>query len=110
MFSSSDSNELISTGTLSAVSWPLRRVLVHGPSMAPTLRGGDQLLVWLRPPRRVQPGRVVLVELPDRGLGVKRVARTEDDRVWVVGDNEFATTDSRDFGALPVAAVRGRVL
>ena len=90
----------------------LRRALVTGPSMAPALRHGDQVLVVLggsgRPARA---GAVVVVELPDGALSVKRVARILDDgRVWVEGDNQFGSTDSRTLGPLSPDAVRGRVL
>jgi nickel-type superoxide dismutase maturation protease len=95
-----------------AVRSPLRRVLVTGPSMAPSLRHGDQLLVDIRPVRRPpRPGDVVVVRLPDRPLSVKRVMRVESDGdVWVEGDNPFGSTDSRDLGAVPAEAVTGRVL
>ena len=80
--------------------------------MAPALRAGDQLLVWtprIPPPR---PGRAVVVDLPGgRGLGVKRLRRVQPDgSLWVEGDNALASTDSRQFGAVAPAAVRGVVL
>ena len=90
--------------------WLLRRVLVRGPSMAPALRHGDQLLVLFtrHPPA---PGALVVVDLPDQTLAVKRlVRRDEAGRVWVEGDNPFGSTDSRTLGALPPENVRGRVL
>jgi signal peptidase I len=94
------------------VSWPLRLVVVSGPSMVPALRDGDRLLVWLRAPRRTPAvGRVVLVALPGRPLSVKRLAAVDPDgRIRVEGDNEFGSTDSRSLGALPVTSLRGIVL
>ncbi len=92
--------------------WPLRVVTVEGPSMVPTFRHGDRLLVWLAAPRRTpRIGTVVLVQLPDRPLSVKRLVGVEaDGSVRVEGDNPLGSTDSRQLGSLPGTAVRGRVL
>jgi nickel-type superoxide dismutase maturation protease len=92
--------------------WPLRRVRVTGPSMAPALRHGDVLVVRrTRPGRLPRPGSVVVVELPGRPLAVKRLTRVEaDGQVWVEGDNPFGSTDSRQLGALPADAVHARVV
>ena len=88
--------------------WRLRRALVTGPSMAPALRHGDQVLVLFG--GRRAPGQVVLVGLPDGTLAVKRLIRTDRDGAWVEGDNALGSTDSRSLGRLPPDAVRGRVL
>jgi nickel-type superoxide dismutase maturation protease len=81
------------------VRFVVGRVLVHGPSMAPTLRHGDQLLVARR--RTAEPGRLVVVGLPDQRLVVKRLVRIEaGGALWVEGDNPFGSTDSRSLGAL----------
>jgi nickel-type superoxide dismutase maturation protease len=89
----------------------LRFAIVRGPSMVPTLRDGDRILVKIGAPRRTPVGRVVLVELPDRPLSVKRLVAVEPDgSVTVEGDNPYGSTDSRALGALPAEAVKGRVL
>ena len=91
--------------------WPLRRALVTGPSMAPALRHGDQVLVVLGRPGLAKPGAVLVVQLPDGTLSVKRLTEIQDDgRVWVEGDNPFGSTDSRSVGPLSADAVRGRVV
>jgi len=82
-------------------------VLVHGPSMVPALRHGDALLV--RRGGRVRPGDVVVARFrsaPDLRV-VKRAVRPEGTGWWLLGDNEFATGDSRTHG---VADVEGRVV
>ena len=80
--------------------------------MAPALRHGDQVLVLLGGTALAsRPGAVVVVQLPDGTLSVKRLAGVQDDgRVWVEGDNPFGSTDSRTVGPLAASAVRGRVL
>lgn len=88
--------------------FPVGRVLVRGPSMAPALRHGDQLVVLRRSTAR--PGHVVVVRLPDPpgGFGVKRLVRVVDDgALWVEGDNPFGSTDSRAYGPLPAEALVG---
>ncbi|SOD93378.1 nickel-type superoxide dismutase maturation protease [Blastococcus haudaquaticus] len=88
--------------------WKVARVT--GPSMSPTVRHGDRLLVRrVRPSGRVAPGDVVLARFPSRPelLVVKRVRRAVPGGHWLEGDNEFATDDSRSFGP---AVVVGRVV
>jgi hypothetical protein len=80
--------------------------------MVPAFRHDDRLLVWLRAPRRTPGiGTVVLVQLPDRPLSVKRLVGIEPDgRIRVEGDNSLGSTDSRQLGPLPATALRGVVL
>ncbi|WP_370461941.1 S24/S26 family peptidase [Micromonospora sp. ALFpr18c] len=87
---------------------PLTAVAVTGPSMAPTLRHGDALLV--RPGGRpIRPGDVVVAVFRTRPelLVVKRAVRPQDGGWWLRGDNDLVTDDSRAYG---VADVRGRVV
>lgn len=91
-----------------ATAWAMARVT--GPSMAPTVRSGDRLLVRrLAPGDAVTPGDVVLARFPARPdlLVVKRVRHAADGGHWVEGDNPLVTDDSRAFG---VAVVVGRVV
>jgi nickel-type superoxide dismutase maturation protease len=88
--------------------WVLARVT--GPSMSPTVRHGDRLLVRrLRPADPVAPGDVVLARFPTRPdlLVVKRVQRATSGGHWVQGDNPLVADDSRAFGT---AVVVGRVV
>lgn len=86
----------------------LAAVLVTGPSMAPTLRHGDAVLVR-RGGRPIRPGDVVVAVFRSRPdlLVVKRAVRPQDGGWWVRGDNDLITDDSRVYG---VADVRGRVV
>lgn len=88
----------------------IRRVVVEGRSMAPTLLPGDRLLVVRA--RRLCPGDLVAVPDPRRQqrLLVKRVAATSGGFVELRGDNRDASTDSRVFGDVPERLVRGRVV
>jgi nickel-type superoxide dismutase maturation protease len=91
-----------------AAQWVLARVT--GPSMSPTVRHGDRLLVRrVRRSGRVRPGDVVLARFPTRPdlLVVKRVRRAVPGGHWVEGDNPLVADDSRAFGP---AVVVGRVV
>ena len=89
-------------------------MLVVGPSMVPTLRHGDAVLV--RRSGRVRPGSVVIARFPagPDHLVVKRAVRPvgADDADsgggwWIEGDNPLVTDDSRAYGP---ADVLGTVL
>ena len=91
-----------------------RRFAISGRSMLPTLSPGDWVLVDEhaydgRLPRR---GDVVVAEdprEPARHL-VKRVSFVDlHGAVRLEGDNADESTDSREFGPIPAANVKGRV-
>jgi nickel-type superoxide dismutase maturation protease len=84
---------------------PLFAVLVQGPSMAPTLRHGDALLV--RRGGRVRAGDVVVARFRSRPelLVVKRAVRPRDGGWELRGDNPLVTDDSRAYGVADVAGV-----
>jgi nickel-type superoxide dismutase maturation protease len=84
---------------------PYRRIRVRGPSMAPTLADGDVVLA--RRGRRPRAGDVVVVTWMARPgqLSIKRAVRPDGDGWFVVGDNELASTDSRELGAASVHGV-----
>jgi phage repressor protein C with HTH and peptisase S24 domain len=86
---------------------PWYPVLVRGPSMVPAVRDGDVLLV--RRGSKVRSGDVVVARFRTRPElpVVKRAARREGTGWWLIGDNPYATDDSRTYG---VADVEGRVL
>jgi len=82
---------------------------VSGDSMLPTLRPG-QIILGMRP-RDVLPGDVVII----RHGGLEKVKRVlyigeGGDRIFVIGDNQAGSTDSRKFGWLSVRQVIARVV
>ncbi|WP_240796481.1 nickel-type superoxide dismutase maturation protease [Streptomyces sp. RFCAC02] len=83
---------------------------VYNPSMLPTLRPGDQLLLGYG--ARVRPGHVVVVRHPFQHdlLIVKRAAERRPGGWWVVGDNPMVTNDSREFGVVPDGLVVARAV
>lgn len=91
----------------------LFRVTVAGRSMEPTFRDGDWLLVRPlgRPPRR---GELVVARDPREParLIVKRVRDVADGGLTVQGDHPdpAESTDSRQYGPIPSAAILGRPL
>ena len=86
---------------------PWQWVRVSGPSMVPTLRDGDAVVV--RHGAAIRAGDVVLARfrsLPDRPVLKRAVA--ERDGGWVLAsDNTFAGGDSATHG---VADVQARVV
>lgn len=91
-------------------------VEVRGRSMAPALLPGDRLLVESRSyqGRAPRPGEVVLAadpRKPEREL-IKRVGAIEEGSATAElrGDDPAASTDSREFGAVPLSSIRWRAV
>lgn len=101
-------------GAGAAASRWLDVVEVHGGSMSPALLPGDRLLVESRTyqRRRPRPGEVVLAadpRQPGREL-IKRVSAVDAElgQVELLGDTPEESTDSREFGSMPLASIRWR--
>jgi nickel-type superoxide dismutase maturation protease len=98
----------VAVGYLATFATNRSLVVVRGPSMEPTLWPGDRLLTvpahrwWLR------PGQVVVVAVPGAPgrLVVKRLHAVGHGTAEVRGDAPDRSTDSRQWGPLPVLAVR----
>ena len=82
-----------------------RHMRVDGFSMAPTLLPGDLVLIK---PMKAQatlpaPGSIVVAQHPDRSSTriIKRLATIQAGNLVLLGDNPQASTDSRQFGAVP---------
>lgn len=82
----------------------IRRVV--GSSMSPQLKEGDMVVAV---PMQPMVGDVVVIK--HQGLEkIKRISRLGRDKVEVLGDNANASTDSRQFGVLPLDSIVGRVV
>ena len=93
----------------------LDEVEERGGSMAPALMAGDRLLVESHTyqGRTPRSGEVVLAadpRMPEREL-IKRVAAVDVGAAAadLRGDAPAASTDSREFGAVPLSTIRWRV-
>jgi Peptidase S24-like len=83
---------------------PWQRVRVSGPSMVPTLRDGDTVLV--RHGAAIRAGDLVLARfrtLPDRAV-LKRAHHRFDGGWWLTSDNEYADGGSDMHGVADVDA------
>jgi signal peptidase I len=102
------------------VRWRPFRIEVLGTSMFPTLEAGDWAIAVVKP---VRAGHVVVFEHPERpGFElVKRVTAVPGDRVagdrvlgsdeyWVQGDDGASSSDSRAFGPVRRAHLKGTVV
>lgn len=109
---------------------------VSGPSMFPTFSGqGDIVLVdaTTRWNDTIKPGDIVIcsrpvdpseniikrvtavadevvVVYPDRDHADIRRVQVPPGHIWIQGDNPTHSLDSRQYGAVPLALVRGRVV
>ncbi|MDT4892400.1 MAG: hypothetical protein QOE97_1435 [Pseudonocardiales bacterium] len=89
---------------MTPVLLPWQRIRVSGPSMSPTLRDGDVVIV--RHGAEPRPGDVVLARyrsMPERQV-VKRLVRREADGWWLASDNGAAGGDSTVHGVADVLA------
>ena len=99
--------------TALAAGWAsrqLERTEVAGDSMRPALQPGDRLLV--RRTKSLKVGDIVAAADPRRPARtvLKRAAAVDDSGVFLVGDNDARSTDSRHFGLVPLSLVRGKAV
>ena len=87
---------------------PISRFTVNGNSMKPTLHPGQDVLSfnWFVKPK---VGDLVVVKVDGREM-VKRIQKVDDRTIYVVGDNKEESNDSRDFGAINVDQIVGKVV
>jgi nickel-type superoxide dismutase maturation protease len=104
----------IAAGCFLGTAYLARPWVISGSSMEPELAPGDRVIVdlWSYRHRAPRVGEVALVLGPspsDPPL-VKRVAATPAGELWLLGDNEAESLDSRAFGSVPRRRARGRVV
>jgi signal peptidase I len=83
-----------------------RMAVVSGLSMIPTLAPGERLLVRNDGP--IVLGDIVVFKQANQ-FDVKRVLHIEADGIFVQGDNDLVSTDSRNYGLIPFDDVIGTV-
>lgn len=88
--------------------FPLQRFIVFGDSMLPTLKQGTDVLIfcWFF---KIEKGDLVALEKEGRMM-VKRVKALRENEVFVLGDNEKVSIDSRSFGWINRKEILGKVI
>lgn len=75
--------------------------------MEPALVPG-KLIIARKYFRKLQPGDAVVFN--HQGLEkIKRIAKIQSDKVWVLGDNPNASTDSRLFGWINRSDIQAKI-
>ncbi|UXI19234.1 ubiquitin-conjugating enzyme E2Q-like protein [Sarcoptes scabiei] len=111
-------------------------ILLQGPSMEPTIQNNDVIIadkysVNFGQSQALHKGDIIvarsplnphqfickrIVALPGdevqnaRGFGYGYNVQIPKGHVWLLGDNRLNSTDSREFGAVPIGLIIGRVV
>lgn len=92
---------------------PIYSYQISGQSMCPTFKPGDTVLVNRLSYLTKLPiiGDIVAIKDPrdDKTL-IKRIAKIENDKFFVAGDNKNESTDSRNFGLISKRNIIGKVV
>lgn len=92
------------------MKFPFSRFTVYGHSMLPTLKMGQEVLTfnWWKI-LGLKVGDRVVVRVNGKEL-VKRIHTLNDRSMYVLGDNEGDSLDSRKFGAIKKEQIVGKVI
>ena len=91
----------------------LRLLKVRGHSLHPEYRDGDYVLAARVPfpARKITAGDVVILHQPLYGTLIKRVHKVLDDGLaFDVRGSQIESTDSRNFGPVPISQISGKVI
>lgn len=90
------------------VALSLKAYRIEGDSMSPTLKDGDTVIAMKASPLSTAifgfDGKIAIAEI-DGNETVKRIVAVKDEMVYLKGDNEDASIDSRTYGWVPVSSV-----
>ena len=78
--------------------------------MLPILKPGQDVLVfnwWMLVGIKV--GDIVAIKVNGKEM-IKRIQKPDDRRIFVIGDNERESTDSRKFGPINKSQIIGKVI
>lgn len=93
--------------------FPFAIFKVEGESMLPDFHPGDFIVVnrWAYVFRNPKVEDVVVAKDPrnSKRIMIKKVLRVEKEELFLKGDNEERSTDSRTFGLIPKDKVVGKV-
>lgn len=91
----------------------LRLLKIRGHSLHPDFREGDYVLAagFPFPAGKIHAGDAIIFRQPGYGTLIKRVRQVVDEgRAYEVRGTQIESTDSRNFGAVPLERVLGVVI
>lgn len=79
--------------------------------MSPTFNLDDKVLCfnWAYLLGKPKVGEVVVLQTKERKV-IKRIQKIDNRKVFVMGDNESESTDSREYGSVDLEKLIGRVV
>ena len=90
----------------------LRLLKIRGHSLYPDFREGDYVLTVKVPfpAKKIKAGDVIVFCQPVHGLLIKRVHKVLDAGSVEVRGSQIDSTDSRNFGPVPLERISGKVI
>ena len=84
------------------------KVVIHGNSMSPALKDGDEVTFESYRKQNIKIGDILVVNHPyslDKKI-VKRVSKIKGDSLYFLeGDNSYESSDSRTFGYISTESI-----